>query len=86
FDLVFLDPPFAAGLDVAAAASALALLNQGGLLYLESDRSWAQALEQTSGSSREQLASCLRLIRQAKAGAVHYHLLQRHNDSGQATS
>ncbi|NDI23883.1 MAG: hypothetical protein EBY76_12675 [Betaproteobacteria bacterium] len=64
----------------------LALLNQGGLLYLESDRSWAQALEQTSGSSREQLASCLRLIRQAKAGAVHYHLLQRHNDSGQATS
>ena len=67
FDLVLLDPPFDAGLQAPALAAATPLLAPGGLLYLESPQALAPA----------QQASELALLRQGRAGAVHYHLLRR---------
>jgi 16S rRNA (guanine966-N2)-methyltransferase len=68
FDLVFLDPPFDAGLFEAALAAAAHLPAVGGLLYLEANVEWpAESLE----------SSGLRSVRHLRAGAVHAHLLQR---------
>ncbi len=67
FELVFLDPPFDAGLFDAALAAAAHLAVAGGLIYLEANLEWsAKSLE----------AHGLRLVRHARAGAVHAHLLQ----------
>jgi len=65
FELVFLDPPFGAGLAEAALAAARPLLVSGGFLYLE-------APEPLAG-----VPPGLRLHRQSRAGAVHFQLLQR---------
>jgi 16S rRNA (guanine(966)-N(2))-methyltransferase RsmD len=68
FDLVFLDPPFDAGLFDAALAAAAQLPVRGGFVYLEANAAWpAQALH----------AHGLQLVRHARAGAVHAHLLRR---------
>ena len=68
FELVFLDPPFDAGLFEAALAAAKHLPVEGGFIYLEANIAWpADAL---AGHG-------LRLFRHARAGAVHAHLLQR---------
>ncbi len=68
FDLVFLDPPFDAGLFDAALAAAAKLPVRGGFIYLEANAAWpAEALQ----------AHGLQLFRHARAGAVHAHLLQR---------
>ncbi|MEP6792113.1 MAG: 16S rRNA (guanine(966)-N(2))-methyltransferase RsmD [Ramlibacter sp.] len=67
-DLVFLDPPFDAGLyDKALAAAAPALAAQG-LIYLEASTAWTDALLAGFG---------LALQRHLRAGAVHGHLLRR---------
>lgn len=67
-DLVFLDPPFDAGLFDEALRASVPLLADQGLLYLEAPESW----------SDERLAPLgLCLQRQLKAGAVHAHLLRR---------
>lgn len=69
FDLVLLDPPFGADLFMPALQAAVRLLAPGGYLYLEADRALAD-----EGS----LATAgLRLHRQGRAGAVHFHLMQR---------
>ncbi|MRD48374.1 16S rRNA (guanine(966)-N(2))-methyltransferase RsmD [Caenimonas koreensis DSM 17982] len=67
-DLVFLDPPFDANLWNKALASAAALLQAQGRIYLEAPVAW----------SDEQLAPFgLAVERHMKAGAVHAHLLRR---------
>lgn len=67
-DLVFLDPPFDAGLFDKAVAAAVPALRPGGMLYLEAPAAWGAAQAEAAG---------LELIRHLKAGAVHAHLLGR---------
>jgi len=68
FDLVFLDPPFDACLSQPALAAAARLAVAGGFIYLEAaDECPADWLA----------AHGLGLLRHARAGAVHAHLLQR---------
>jgi len=66
-DLVFLDPPFEAGLFDKALAAARPVLTDEGFLYLEAPAAWdAQSLAPYR----------LELLRHMKAGAVHGHLLR----------
>ncbi len=67
-DLVFLDPPFDAGLFDRALAAAGALLAPGGLVYLEAPTAWEEPALAPHGLTR---------LRHLRAGAVHAHLLQR---------
>jgi len=67
-DVVFIDPPFDAGLFESALAAAVPALREGGSIYLEAPERW----------SGERLAPFgLVALRHLKAGAVHAHLLQR---------
>lgn len=68
FDIVFLDPPFAQGLSEPALAAAGRLVVPGGFIYLEAE----EALDQVLPAS-----PALVLQRRGRAGAVHFHLLQR---------
>jgi 16S rRNA (guanine966-N2)-methyltransferase len=66
-DLVFLDPPFDAGVYEKALSSAAAALSPEGSIYLEAPVAWTDAA----------LAPYrLAVHRQLKAGAVHAHLLR----------
>lgn len=67
FDLVFLDPPFATGLQDAAVEAARSLLASDGLLYLEAPA----PLDDDSA-----LRHGLEIVRQARAGRVAFHLLR----------
>ncbi|VVE11550.1 methyltransferase [Pandoraea pneumonica] len=67
FDVVFLDPPFASGWLTDLLVPAARLLAPGGVIYAESD----------TPLDDETLATlALTCVRRAKAGAVHYHLLE----------
>ncbi len=67
-DLVFLDPPFDAGLFEAALRAAARAVAEQGHVYLEAPTAWRE----------EQLAPLgFTLYRHLKAGAVHAHLLRR---------
>lgn len=69
FELVFIDPPFDADLFVPALKAAVRVVVPGGFIYLEADHPFAdEAMLAELG---------LRLHRQGRAGAVHFHLLQR---------
>lgn len=68
FELVFLDPPFDAGLSLPALKAAARVVVIDGFVYLECDRAVADAEVQTLG---------FKLHRHLRAGAVHAHLLQR---------
>jgi len=68
FELVFLDPPFDAGQFEPALAAAAPLVVPGGFVYLEADRPFDDAAVAPLG---------LRVHRHSRAGAVHFHLLQR---------
>lgn len=70
FDLVLLDPPFDAGLFEPALKAALPLLSQAGAVYLEAPEPW---------SDERLMALGYAVRRQGRAGAVHFHLLQRNN-------
>ncbi len=73
FDVVFLDPPFGdAALFERALALAAKLVATDGQLYVE-------AGEPLDPAAHEALAGWT-VVRDGKAGAVHYHLLQRQND------
>lgn len=63
-DLVFVDPPFDAGLHAAAVEAAVPLLVPGGFVYVES----AQPIAPPPG---------LEPYRAARAGAVHFALWRR---------
>jgi 16S rRNA (guanine(966)-N(2))-methyltransferase RsmD len=69
FDLVFLDPPFDAGLLARALPLAAGLLAEGGAIYVESDRALA------AGDPLLAAVPGLSVHRADKAGQVHYHLL-----------
>lgn len=66
FDLIFLDPPFESDLFDLALAAARTCVPDGGWIYLEAPRAFEAGED-----------SGLRLARQGKAGAVHFHLFQR---------
>jgi 16S rRNA (guanine966-N2)-methyltransferase len=70
FELVFIDPPFDAPLIEPALAAAVRILVPQGFAYVEA----AQPLA-------AELPPGLSLHRQGRAGAVHFHLLQRVNIS-----
>jgi 16S rRNA (guanine966-N2)-methyltransferase len=67
-DLVFLDPPFDAGLFDSALAASVPALAPGGLIYLEAPTAWDATHLTPLG---------LELWRHLRAGAVHAHLLRR---------
>jgi 16S rRNA (guanine(966)-N(2))-methyltransferase RsmD len=67
FDVVFLDPPFDAGLHAPALAACVPLLAAGGLVYVESDR----LLHDLAA------AQGLAPLRELKAGQVHAVLYAR---------
>jgi 16S rRNA (guanine966-N2)-methyltransferase len=69
FELIFLDPPFDSSLALRAVAAARPALRPGGLIYLEHSKPWANEVPG------------LTLHRQARAGAVHYHLLRGYTES-----
>jgi 16S rRNA G966 N2-methylase RsmD len=70
---VFLDPPFGEPAVLARArALAAPLVAPDGALYVET----GEALEP---DAHEALAGW-QVVKHGKAGAVHYHLLQREND------
>jgi 16S rRNA (guanine966-N2)-methyltransferase len=68
FELVFVDPPFDAALFERAVQAAAPLVVDGGFVYLEADRAFVDA---------DVAAWGLRSHRHGRAGAVHFHLLQR---------
>ena len=68
FELVFVDPPFDAGIFEPALAAAARLVVPGGFAYLEADRVFDDAAVAPLQ---------LRAHRHARAGNVHFHLLQR---------
>ncbi len=67
FDIVFLDPPYGAGLLWPAVSAVRPLLAAGGLIYAETDALIAPA---------DAAAQRLELVRSARAGRVCFHLLQ----------
>ena len=67
-DLIFLDPPFDAGIFDKALAAAAAPLAPGGMVYLEAPTAWEDTALAPYGFAR---------LRHLRAGAVHAHLLQR---------
>ena len=71
FDLVFLDPPYAAGLLEAALTQAAAYVNPGGLILCESD----------AGQSLPERAGACRLAKTYRYGRVHVWLY-RWEDEG----
>jgi 16S rRNA (guanine(966)-N(2))-methyltransferase RsmD len=67
-DLVFIDPPFDLDLFLPAVAAAAPVVAPGGFVYLEADRPFDDAAVAPFG---------LGVHRHARAGNVHFHLLQR---------
>jgi 16S rRNA (guanine966-N2)-methyltransferase len=66
-DVIFLDPPFDSGLFLEAIQAAALVISAQGAIYLEAPESWSEENLNALG---------LRVIKQGKAGAVHFHLLQ----------
>ena len=67
-DVIFIDPPFDFGLYLEAIRAAAGILSAQGAIYLEAPEAWRDELLEGTG---------LRIIKQGKAGAVHFHLLSR---------
>jgi 16S rRNA (guanine966-N2)-methyltransferase len=76
-DLVFLDPPFDAGLFDRALAAAAPALHDAGAIYLEAPEAWTDERVRPYG---------LTVWRHLKAGAVHAHLLRRLHNAPQQTA
>jgi 16S rRNA (guanine966-N2)-methyltransferase len=66
-DVIFLDPPFDSGLFLEAIQAAALSISAQGAIYLEASESWNEKKLEALG---------LHLIKQSKAGSVHFHLLQ----------
>ncbi|MBC7957344.1 MAG: 16S rRNA (guanine(966)-N(2))-methyltransferase RsmD [Cytophagales bacterium] len=73
FELVFIDPPFDANLFEPALKAAARVVVPGGFIYLEADR----AFDDVAALAEQRL----RLHRHGRAGAVHFHLMQRSEPS-----
>ncbi len=70
FDVIFLDPPFDAGVLAPALAAAARLVRPRGLVYVESASPLPAAADGTID------VAGLRLERTGRAGLVHFHLLR----------
>lgn len=68
FELVFVDPPFDADVFLPALHAAARVVVPDGFVYLEADRAFTDDAVLGPG---------LRVHRHGRAGAVHYHLMQR---------
>ena len=68
FELVFIDPPFDSELSLPALNAAARVVVPDGFVYLESSQAYDDAALLPLG---------FKVHRQARAGAVHPHLLQR---------
>ncbi|SOZ59902.1 conserved hypothetical protein, putative methyltransferase [Cupriavidus taiwanensis] len=68
FDVVFLDPPFAEDWIGPSLAHAARLSRPGGAIYVETDHPLTGA--------DAPVPAALEIVRHARAGAVHFHLLQ----------
>jgi 16S rRNA (guanine(966)-N(2))-methyltransferase RsmD len=68
YDVVFLDPPFDAGLLGPALLEASRLVTDGGFVYVESGSPLATDVARADG---------LAIVRTGRAGQVHFHLLQK---------
>jgi 16S rRNA (guanine966-N2)-methyltransferase len=66
-DVIFLDPPFDSGLFLEAIRAAALSVSARGAIYLEAPEAWS---DEKLGSFR------LHVLKQGKAGAVHFHLLR----------
>jgi 16S rRNA (guanine966-N2)-methyltransferase len=71
FQLVFLDPPFGAGLADASLAAAARLVVPGGFIYFESPTPSSDEACRALGLARQ---------RAGRAGSVHYELLRSEAD------
>ena len=67
-DVVFLDPPFESTQYLELILASVAVISSYGAIYLEAPRAWTEAELAPLG---------LRVAKFGKAGAVHFHLLQR---------
>jgi 16S rRNA (guanine966-N2)-methyltransferase len=66
-DVIFLDPPFDSNLFLEAIQAAAGVVSAQGAIYLEAPESWTD----------EKLAPLgLHVIKQGRAGAVHFYLLR----------
>jgi len=74
FDVVFLDPPFAEDWIGPALEHAARLSRPGGAVYVETDRALI--------GPDAPIPASLEIVRQARAGAVHFHLLQHKLTNG----
>lgn len=70
FDVVFVDPPYASGLVAKVLPKLPAVLAPRGVVYVESD-------------AAVEAGPPWRVHRQGRAGAVHYHLLERGDEGDQ---
>jgi 16S rRNA (guanine966-N2)-methyltransferase len=73
FDLIFVDPPYAMRLQVAALTAIRRLLSEGGRAYVESD----EAFSAPPGWS---------VVKSARAGKVHSCILKREPDDPRSLS
>lgn len=76
FEVIFLDPPFNLGFLEKVLPLCADLLAPQGVLYVESERAFTN-LATTQAKNWQ-------VVREEKAGSVHFHLLQRNTDSGEA--
>jgi len=67
FDVVFVDPPYRLGLQAAALGLVAGVLAEDGRVYVESDA----VIEPSRGWA---------VVKHARAGRVHFHLLRREPD------
>lgn len=84
FDLVFLDPPFDAGLLPGALKLALPLVAPDGAVYVEAGEPLDAIFAAQAGGGEAATPGWpslegWTLARHGRAGAVHYHLLRREN-------
>jgi 16S rRNA (guanine(966)-N(2))-methyltransferase RsmD len=73
FDVVFVDPPYRLGLQAAALGLVAGLLAEDGRVYVESDT----VIEPSRGWA---------VVKHARAGKVHFHLLGREPDGQSGVS
>ena len=73
FSLIFLDPPYHAGLLAQLLPLCTDLLSSDGFVYVEAERT----LEAAAGVATPAWMDGWRVVRAERAGLVHFHLLQR---------
>ena len=71
-DVIFLDPPFDSDLFSKAIEAAAGAIAAQGAIYLEAPTAWGDEKISSFG---------LEVIKQGKAGAVHFHLLRKTTES-----